>query len=256
MRRRDLAAPRAGGERRALAPTGASRPSRPLPSSSIATRSRTSPGATSPSTAGAGSACAVSYPTFRRTSGCAPAWAGCPRRGPREEPEPHALDRDLDRRRDRRGGRLGGRRARARRDDLGGLAGVRRARLLRDRVPLLRPLHRLQGAGRRQPAGHAGRAARQRRRLPADRPARAVRPPLRGDRRRRPAGRPGAGRADGLPAGHDLDHRRRHLRRRGAGHGDPVLLDAPRRQEPRADGARRDRPGRRRRPRWSRCSRS
>ena len=64
-----------------------------------------------------------------------------------------------------------------------------------------------------------GRAARQRRRLPADRPARAVRPPLRRDRRRRPAGRPRARRADGLPAGHDLDHRRRHLRRRRAGHG-------------------------------------
>ena len=84
-------------------------------------------------------------------------------------------------------------------------------------------------------------------RLPADRPARAVRPSLRRDRRRRPARRPRARRPDGLPAGDDLDHRRRHLRRRGAGHGRPVLLDAPRRQEPRADGARRDRAGRRRR---------
>ena len=47
------------------------------------------------------------------------------------------------------------------------------------------------------------------RRLPADRPAGPVRPPLRRDRRRRPARRPGAGRADGLPARDDLDHRRR-----------------------------------------------
>ena len=36
---------------------------------------------------------------------------------------------------------------------------------------------------------------------------------------RRTAGRAGAGRADGLPARHHLDHRRRHLRRRRAGHG-------------------------------------
>ena len=65
-----------------------------------------------------------------------------------------------------------------------------------------------QGArGRRQPR-HAGRAARQRPGLPADRQVGAVRPPLRRHRRRRPAGRPGAGRAVRLPAGHDLDHRR------------------------------------------------
>ena len=37
---------------------------------------------------------------------------------------------------------------------------------------------------------------------------------------------------------------------------DPVLLDAPRRQEPRPDGARRDRPGRRRRRADRRASRS
>ena len=52
-----------------------------------------------------------------------------------------------------------------------------------------------------------------------DRPPGALRPPLRRHRRRRPAGRAGAGRADGLPARHDLDHHRRDLRRRRAGHG-------------------------------------
>ena len=58
---------------------------------------------------------------------------------------------------------------------------------------------------------------------------------------------PGARGADGLPAGHDLDRRRRHLRRRGAGPRRHVLLDAPRRQEPRPDGPRGDRPRRRHR---------
>ena len=93
-------------------------------------------------------------------------------------------------------------------------------RLLRDRLPLLRALHRRTrcSASTTQPR-HARRAPRQRRRLPADRPARAVRPPLRRDRRRRAARRARARRADGLPAGHDLDRRRRHLRRRRAGHG-------------------------------------
>ena len=58
---------------------------------------------------------------------------------------------------------------------------------------------------------------------------------------------PGAGRADGLPARHDLDHRRRDPRRRRPGHGGAVLLDAARRQEPRPDGARGDRRRRRHR---------
>ena len=119
--------------------------------------------------------------------------------------------------------------------------------VVRDRLSVLRAVHRVQGAGRGRQARDARRAPRERRRLPADRPARAVRPPLRRDRGRRAARRPRARRPDGLPAGDDLDRRRRDLRRRGAGHGRPVLLDAPRRQEPRADGARRDRAGRRRR---------
>ena len=60
---------------------------------------------------------------------------------------------------------------------------------------------------------HARRALRERHGLHADRPAGAVRPPLRRDRRRGPAGRPGAGHADGLPARHHLDHHRRRVRR-------------------------------------------
>ena len=157
------------------------------------------------------------------------------------------FDRDLDGGRARRSDRLGRDRPRPRRADLRRVADRRRGRLVRDRVPLLRALHPVQGPRRRRQARDARRAPEQRHGLPADRPARAVRPPLRRDRRRRPARRPRARRPDGLPAGDDLDHRRRHLRRRGAGHGRPVLLDAPRRQEPRADGARRDRAGRRRR---------
>ena len=94
-------------------------------------------------------------------------------------------------------------------------------------------------------AGHPRRAARQRHRLPPHRPPGPARPPLRGDRGRGTAGRTRAGRADGIPAGHDLDHRRRHLRGRGPGHGRAVLLHAARRQVARADGARGDRPVRR-----------
>ena len=42
----------------------------------------------------------------------------------------------------------------------------------------------------------------------------AVRAPLRGDRRGRPVGRTGTGRADGLPARNDVDHHRGRARRR------------------------------------------
>ncbi|CAA9399274.1 MAG: Carbon starvation protein A, partial [uncultured Quadrisphaera sp.] len=150
------------------------------------------------------------------------------------------------------GGRRGARRrgvddprALARRGGLGAVDALRRAGLLRHRLPLLRPVHRLPGAARRRHPGHPGRAPRERRRLRGHRPAGALRPPLRRHRRRRPAGRPGARGADGLPARHDLDRRRRDLRRCRAGHGGAVLLDAPQRQEPRADGARGDRRGRR-----------
>ncbi len=124
---------------------------------------------------------------------------------------------------------------------------VRRAVVVRHRLSLLRALHRLPRArGRRHP-GHARGATAERQGLRRHRPPGALRPPLRRDRRRRAARRTGPGGADGLPARHDLDHRRRHLRRCRPGHGGAVLLDAPRRQEPGPDGARGDRRGRRHR---------
>ena len=49
---------------------------------------------------------------------------------------------------------------------------------------------------------------------------------------------PGARGPDGLPAGHDLDHRRRRPRRRRPGLHGPVLLHAPRRPLPGPDGPR------------------
>ena len=70
---------------------------------------------------------------------------------------------------------------------------------------------------------HDARGAAQRRHgLRADQQVRALRPPLRGHRRRRAAGRAGARRADGLPARHALDSGRRRVRRRGAGFHRPV----------------------------------
>ena len=70
---------------------------------------------------------------------------------------------------------------------------------------------------------------------------RAVRPPFRGDRRRRSAGRPGAGGADGLPARHAVDPGRRRVRRRGAGHDravpvHPARRPLARRHDPLRDG--------------------
>ena len=72
-----------------------------------------------------------------------------------------------------------------------------------------------------------------------------LRPPLRGDRRRRAAGRAGAGGADGLSAGHVVDPRRRRVRRRGPGHDRAVLLDPARRQVARRHDPLRDGAGRR-----------
>ena len=81
-----------------------------------------------------------------------------------------------------------------------------------------------------------GRGQGRRQGLHAHRPSGALRPPLRRDRRRRPARRARARSADGLPSGHDLDHRRRHPRRCRAGLPGALLLDAPRRTHARADG--------------------
>ena len=75
----------------------------------------------------------------------------------------------------------------------------------------------------------AGVSAQRRPRLRADQPLRAVRPPFRRHRRRRPAGRPGARRADGLSARHAVDPRRRGVRRRGAGHDRAVPVHPARR---------------------------
>ncbi|MNL01934.1 hypothetical protein D3C87_1224220 [compost metagenome] len=104
-----------------------------------------------------------------------------------------------------------------------------RALHLPDRLPLLQPLHRRQGDAAR-PQTHDARVAPQRRPgLRADQQGGAVRPPLRRHCRRRPAGGPGAGRADGLHARHAVDPGRRGVRRCGAGLHDPVHLHAPRR---------------------------
>ena len=88
---------------------------------------------------------------------------------------------------------------------------------------------------------HPRRDLRERQGLHAHRPAGAVRPPLRRDRRRRPAGRAGAGDADGLPARHHLDHRRRGVRRMRPGLPGAVDLDAPTRAVTGPDGPRRTR---------------
>ncbi len=94
-------------------------------------------------------------------------------------------------------------------------------------------------------AGDAGPAPEQRPRFHADAPLDRVRPSFRGDRRSRPADRPDARGAVRLSAGHAVDPGRRGARRLRPGHDHPVPVDAPRRPEPRPDGARRARPGRR-----------
>ena len=118
---------------------------------------------------------------------------------------------------------------------------------LRRRVPVLRAADRDEDRAPARRRGHPGRSVRQRHRLHAHRPARAVRPSLRGDRRRRPAGRPGAGDADGLPARRDLDHRRRGVRRLCTGLPGVVDVDPTARPFARSDGARRAWRGRRHR---------
>ncbi len=104
-------------------------------------------------------------------------------------------------------------------------------------------VHRPDRARRRSEARHAGLPPQRRARLRSDQSLRAVRPPFRGDRRGGPAGRAGAGGADGLPARHAVDSGGRRVRRRGAGHGRAVLLDPPRRQVARRDDPHRNRVG-------------
>src|SRR5262245_15231931 len=134
------------------------------------------------------------------------------------------------------------------------MAGRRRGVRLPRRLPLLRGVHRQQGAGHRSDAGDAGLPPQRRPRLRADQPLRAVRPSFRGHRRRRPAGRSRAGGADGLPARHAVDPRRRGVRRRRAGHGRAVPVDPARRTFPGRHGAFRDGAGRRRHRRHRRAA--
>ena len=91
-----------------------------------------------------------------------------------------------------------------------------------------------------------GRSVRERHRLHADRPAGAVRPSLRRDRGRGSAGRSGACHADGLSAGHHLDHHRRGIRRMCAGLPRAVDLHPTTGPLAGSDGPRRTRRRRRR----------
>ena len=159
-----------------------------------------------------------------------------------------ALDRHLDGGRHRRRRLVGRHRAGPRRADLRRLADLRRGRVVRDRLPLLRALHRAQGArGRREPR-HARRAARQRRSTTS-----------------RPTGASSSATTSPRSPAPARSSARCSPRRWATCPGtiwiivgvifagavqdmvDPVLLDAPRRQVARPDGARRDRAGRRRR---------
>ena len=115
--------------------------------------------------------------------------------------------------RDHRRDRVGDDRVLPRGDGQRGVVRHRRDLHLRHRVPVLRAADRDEDRPTARRQRHARRALRKRHRLHADRPAGAVRTPLRRHRRRRSAGRPGAGHADGLSAGHHLDHHRRGSRR-------------------------------------------
>ena len=155
--------------------------------------------------------------------------------------------------RDRRCVLPGGRRAPSGRAGQRDLGRHRRDRRVPDRAPLLWPLHRRQGARARSEPRDAGGAAQRRPRLRAHPQMGRVRTPLRRDRRRGPAGRPGARRTDGLPTGDAVDPGRRGVRGRRAGLHDPGSVAAPRRPLARADAARRAGRGPGRRSRWSEC---
>ncbi len=116
---------------------------------------------------------------------------------------------------------------------------------LRHRLPVLRASHRDEDRLPRRRPGHPSRGVRERHRLHADRPPRAVRSPLRRHRRGGTARRPGVGHADGLSSRHHLDHRRRGVRRMRAGLPGLVDLGATPRPFTRPDGPRRAWRGRR-----------
>src|SRR5215203_1948884 len=162
-------------------------------------------------------------------------------KGRRSYEQRSASVRDLGRSRPRRGGLLGNAGPRTRGDDQRRVAALRSTGILCYRLPLLRALHPGQGIGSRRFTSYPGRAAQQRSGLRSDGPAGALRAPLRGHSRGGAAGRACFGRADGLLARDDLDHRRRHTGRRSSGYDYALFLHAKRRQEPRADGTRGDR---------------
>src|SRR5256885_825029 len=78
-------------------------------------------------------------------------------------------------------------------------------------------------------AVNAAATAQGRAGLRADQQVRALRPSFRGHRRCGPPGRPGACGADGIPAGHALDSRRRGVCRLHPGRDRAVSVDPPRR---------------------------
>src|SRR5918994_297183 len=166
-------------------------------------------------------------------------------KGRRSYEQRSASVRDLGRRRSRRGGLLGNAGPHARGDDQCRMDALRGPGILRHRLPLLRALHPGQGTGNRRFPGDTGRAAQQRSGLRADGPEGALRAPLCRNSRGGAASRTRFGRADGLLAGDDLDHRRRHTGRRRSGHDDALLLHAKKRQISGPDGERRDRTRRR-----------
>ena len=149
-----------------------------------------------------------------------------------------AAHRRVGRRRAARRPGVGDDRPGPRRDGQRDLVRLRRRLHLLHRLPLLLDLHREAHHAAGRPARDACRVQRERPGLHADGPACALRPPLRGDRRRRPAGRAGTRGAVGLPARHAVDHRGRHPGRGRAGLPRAVLLDAPRRALAGADGPR------------------
>ncbi len=161
-----------------------------------------------------------------------------PPAGGRDRPESDDAGKEGDFRSHRpaRRHRLGDHRLRPRRIGQRGVVRHRGAVHLRRGISLLRAADRDEGGATTRRRRDARRGVRQRPRLHADRPPRAVRPPLRGDRRRRPTCRAGARRADGLPAWNDLDHHRRCGRRLRAGLPGARHLDAPQRAQPRPDG--------------------
>src|SRR5256885_432753 len=127
-------------------------------------------------------------------------------------------------------------RARSRWDNQRRMAADRRRLHLRHRLPLLLEVPRQSRIRPRSGPSHSGRTPQQRPRLRPHEPLGAVRSSLRGDRRGRPVGGTGAGRAVRLSPRHAVARDRRGPRRRRSGLHDSVLLAAPGRQDAGTDG--------------------